>query len=429
MRFKDLSAFLYLSKGKIYTGKNSRKSYSKKDIFSLIRVLNNTGVDHLYVIDEAADLQEHRENLKLLKDVCYSAEMPVTAGGFMEQMEDVRNYLFVRCSSIMIDGSSENAVQLLKDSTARFGNEKVLLYLSDVDILFKHKELIEKSVKLLVLKDQKMVMSVSDMTSLPIEPVYDRFDFEEVKEILSKSNISGVAFEYQSMLDVDMMKIKNDLISNRIKVNCFEPLLKWENLKLNSDGMVPVIVQDYKNNDVLMLAYMNEEAFYHTLTSGKMTYWSRSRNELWVKGDTSGHYQYVKSLTADCDHDTILAKVSQIGAACHTGNRSCFFYDIIKKDVSAKNPKTALEDVYNTISDRKQHPKEGSYSNYLMSSGEDKLLEKLGKEMAQIIIASKNEDLDAVRYELSDYLYYMMVLMVEKGITWDELLTELAYRE
>ena len=109
--------------------------------------------------------------------------------------------------------------------------------------------------------------------------------------------------------------------------------MEWSDFKLNSDGHVTVVVQDYKTNEVLMVAYMNEEAYYKTLETGKMTYYSRSRNELWVKGDTSGHYQYVKSLTADCDRDTILAKVEQIGAACHTGSRSCFFQKIMTKKI------------------------------------------------------------------------------------------------
>ena len=103
----------------------------------------------------------------------------------------------------------------------------------------------------------------------------------------------------------------------------------WSDFKLNSDGMVPVVVQDHKTNEVLMVAYMNEEAYYHTLKTGKMTYYSRSRNELWIKGDTSGHYQFVEALMADCDLDTILAKVSQVGNACHTGAYSCFFQEII----------------------------------------------------------------------------------------------------
>lgn len=111
--------------------------------------------------------------------------------------------------------------------------------------------------------------------------------------------------------------------------NALTNQIAWKELKLNADGMVPVIVQDYENDQVLMLAYMNEEAFLETIASGQMTYWSRSRNELWKKGLTSGHFQNVKTLTADCDLDTILAKVEQVGAACHTGRRSCFFNKIV----------------------------------------------------------------------------------------------------
>ena len=110
--------------------------------------------------------------------------------------------------------------------------------------------------------------------------------------------------------------------------------MKWTDFKLNSDGMLPVVTQDAESNQVLMVAYMNEEAYNKTVETGIMTYWSRSRQELWTKGLTSGHIQYVKSLTADCDFDTILAKVSQVGAACHTGNRSCFFNHIVQKELS-----------------------------------------------------------------------------------------------
>ena len=119
--------------------------------------------------------------------------------------------------------------------------------------------------------------------------------------------------------------------------NQLKSKMSWSDFKLNSDGMVPVIVQDYKTDEVLMLAYMNEEAYLTTLKLGKMTYWSRSRNELWVKGLTSGHFQYVRSLYLDCDNDTILARVDQVGAACHTGSRSCFFKEIMKSDNVAEN--------------------------------------------------------------------------------------------
>ena len=177
-----------------------------------------------------------------------------------------------------------------------------------------------------------------------------------------------------------------------------------------------------------MLAYMNEEAFDTTINIGKMTYYSRSRNELWTKGLTSGHIQYVKELTADCDFDTILAKVSQVGVACHTGNPSCFFNEIVKKEYIEKNPLKVFETVYNIIEDRKNNPKEGSYTNYLFDKGIDKILKKVGEECTEIVIAAKNPDPEEIKYEISDFLYHVMVLMVEKGVTWEEITQELAQR-
>ena len=136
----------------------------------------------------------------------------------------------------------------------------------------------------------------------------------------------------------------------------------------------------------------------------------------------------MKSLTADCDYDTILAKVSQVGAACHTGNRSCFFNDIVKKDYVEKNPLKVLEDVYSIILDRKDHPKEGSYTNYLYDKGIDKVLKKLGEEATEIIIAAKNPDTEEIKYEISDFIYHLMVLMAEKGVTWEDITQELSQR-
>ena len=152
-----------------------------------------------------------------------------------------------------------------------------------------------------------------------------------------------------------------------------------------------------------------------------MTYWSRSRNELWTKGLTSGHVQYVKSLTIDCDNDTILAKVEQIGAACHTGNRTCFFKPLLKKEYDDTNPLHVFQNVYDVITDRKEHPKEGSYTNYLFDKGIDKILKKVGEECTEIVIAAKNPDKEEIKYEISDFLYHMMVLMVEKGVSWEEI--------
>jgi phosphoribosyl-ATP pyrophosphohydrolase/phosphoribosyl-AMP cyclohydrolase len=178
-----------------------------------------------------------------------------------------------------------------------------------------------------------------------------------------------------------------------------------------------------------MLAYMDEEAFNTTIRIGRMTYYSRSRKEQWIKGMTSGHVQFVKSLTADCDYDTILAKVSQAGGiACHTGAPSCFFNEIIRKEYIERNPLKVFENVYDVILDRKVNPKEGSYTNYLFDKGLDKILKKVGEEATEIVIAAKNPNPNEVVYEISDLLYHLMVLMAERGITWEEITEELAKR-
>jgi phosphoribosyl-ATP pyrophosphohydrolase/phosphoribosyl-AMP cyclohydrolase len=177
-----------------------------------------------------------------------------------------------------------------------------------------------------------------------------------------------------------------------------------------------------------MVAYMNRESYEMTVRTGRMTYWSRSRSELWVKGLTSGHFQYVRELCIDCDNDTLLAKVMQVGAACHTGNRSCFYRSILKKEYDETNPLKVFEDVYNVILDRKEHPKTGSYTNYLFDKGIDKILKKVGEEATEIVIAAKNPDPEEVKYEISDFLYHVMVLMAEKGINWEDITRELARR-
>ena len=222
------------------------------------------------------------------------------------------------------------------------------------------------------------------------------------------------------------MKVR--AIERGIEMNILTSSIDWSEMKTDEKGLVPVIVQDYKNDEVLMLAYMNEMSFKKTLETGKMTYFSRSRQSLWVKGETSGHFQYVKELKIDCDNDTILAKVAQIGAACHTGNRSCFYRTLARTSYDDTNPLHVFQDVYDVIKDRKKHPKEGSYTNYLFDKGIDKILKKVGEENTEIIIAAKNPDSEEIKYEVSDYLYHLMVLMVERGVTWDDITAELARR-
>lgn len=205
-------------------------------------------------------------------------------------------------------------------------------------------------------------------------------------------------------------------------------------VKFDEKGLVPVVTQDYKTKEVLMVAYMNREAFEKTVETGKVTYFSRSRNKLWVKGETSGHFQTVKTIKLDCDGDTLLIEAEQIDAACHTGNKSCFFRTMAggaweeKTEKEEEASARILQEVYDVIVDRTVHPKEGSYTNYLFTKGLDKILKKVGEETAEVIIAAKNKSKEEIRYEVSDLMYHLMVLLVERGLTLEDIYGELKGR-
>ncbi len=212
-------------------------------------------------------------------------------------------------------------------------------------------------------------------------------------------------------------------------------------LKFDVNGLIPAVVQDVETGEVLMVAYMNEESLKRSLETGKTHFWSRSRQKLWMKGETSGHWQEIREITADCDGDTLLVKVKQHGPACHTGARSCFYRNLVKdgehlelKETACGENKVAangaeiLDELYRVIVDRRQNPKEGSYTNYLFDKGIDKILKKLGEEAAETIIAAKNRAPGEVIYETADLLYHLFVLLVEQGISLDDIYNELRRR-
>lgn len=195
-------------------------------------------------------------------------------------------------------------------------------------------------------------------------------------------------------------------------------------LKYNGDGLIPAIVQDFYSKKVLMLAYMNAESLEITMKEGKTCFFSRSRQELWRKGETSGNTQQVVSIRTDCDKDTLLIEVIKAGPACHTGSESCFFEDI----VNAEQESFSYEGLYEMLVGRKINKKEGSYTTYLFEKGIDKILKKVGEECTEVIIGAKGGDKAETVYEIADLLYHITVMMIEMGISIDEVTAELAKR-
>lgn len=427
MRYKKFIPCIYLYKG------NAVKSFTDSTILdtnpaALAKYYSDNNADELIVYDMSEGDTAHEEALDIIKDICSEAEIPVIGAGNVKRMEDVKKLLYAGCKKAALNYSKQDNIEITEEVSKKFGKDKIVACVTEVSAITENEALIETYVDEIILVKETCLKEAIAVSRFPMIASVPEVSLDKILEILAKDNICGISGYAINENAKELLPIKELCKNNDIAVNTFESALPWEEFKLNSDGHVTVVVQDYKTDEVLMVAYMNEEAYQMTLQTGKMTYYSRSRDELWIKGETSGHYQYVKSLTADCDKDTILAKVSQVGAACHTGAHSCFFHKIMEKEYEETNPLKVFEQVFAVIQDRKVHPKDGSYTNYLFDKGIDKILKKLGEEATEIVIAAKNPNANEIKYEISDFLYHMMVLMVEKDVTWEEITAELARR-
>ena len=200
--------------------------------------------------------------------------------------------------------------------------------------------------------------------------------------------------------------------------------MNLDELKFDEKGLIPAIVVDDETGKVLTLAYMNRESLQVSMEKGLTCFWSRSRQELWLKGETSGNYQHIVSITADCDGDALEVRVRKDGPACHTGEESCFHNPVFGEKID----KFQLEGLYQLLVSRKKDLPEGSYTTYLFQKGLDKILKKVGEESTEVIIAGKAEDKAETIYEIADLAYHVLVLMVQMGISVEEIRGELASR-
>ena len=428
MIVKKFVPCIYLYNGNAVRSLKDR-NVVETDPLRLVQLYNENNADELMVFDLSEGDEAHETAIEMIKEICALTEVDVIGAGNIRRMEDVKKLLYAGCKRAVLDYEKESNIAATEEISLKFGSDRLLVSYNDPAVLIANRQLLEKYVSGLVLMNPHQVRESQEVTKLPFYVQINNIALNKLMEIFSCDSVLGVTGNAVNDNYKEILSLKSLCRENGIQVVTFEAAYKWADFKKNSDGHVPVVVQDYRTKEVLMVAYMNEEAYLQTIQTGKMTYYSRSRQELWLKGKTSGHYQYVKSLTADCDMDTILAKVSQVGAACHTGARSCFFNEITGKDYEeAANPLQVFQEVFDVIRDRKAHPREGSYTNYLFDKGIDKILKKLGEEATEIVIAAKNPGAGEVKYEISDFLYHMMVLMAEKDISWEEITRELAAR-
>lgn len=398
---------------------------------------NDAGADEVAFFDSDASREDIDANTHIIKEITNAIDIPLIACGGVRRLEDVKKLLYAGASKVCMKSAPMSDISIVREAAERFGSERIIVTidLNEVsDPVEYGKRLKEAGAGELLLLDmnkldnyREIVKKIRSEVQLPTVVSSYSTDGRDIASLLSETNAESVSL--YNLQQHDVMQIKQACREMKLPVNTFKSALNFSDFKTDENGLIPCIAQDYKTGEVLMLAYMNEESFNRTIETGRMTYWSRSRQKLWTKGEESGHFQFVKSLTIDCDMDTVLAKVSQIGPACHTGNPTCFFTPLVSKEYKDTNPLTVFSDVYETILDRKKNPKEGSYTNYLFDKGIDKILKKVGEEASEVIIASKNPDPEELKYEISDLMYHLMVLMVERNTTWDDITKELADRE
>ncbi|MCI8764758.1 MAG: bifunctional phosphoribosyl-AMP cyclohydrolase/phosphoribosyl-ATP diphosphatase HisIE [Lachnospiraceae bacterium] len=409
-----------------------RSGVSRRSLKSLAHYYNDNGADELLLWDLSESDEDHERTIGILKELARLIDIPVVTGGRVRRLEDVKKYLYAGAKAVFLDGSDMDNVDLIKEAADRFGSEKIYVYLPSPRLLGRVSEFLQLGASMILLDvgSNVEILESGAYTGQegPFLILCNERELPVISVCMAADHCAGVILTVPEEEEGSYMELKGELKKRGQKVTTFDSTVEWADFKTNGDGLVPVIVQDYKTEQVLMLAYMNEQAFEDTLRTGKMNYYSRSRKSQWLKGETSGHFQYVKSLHLDCDNDTILARVHPVGPACHTGHTSCFFQTLAEKEHKETNPLKVFEDVFAVILDRKEHPREGSYTNYLFDKGTDKILKKVGEEATEIVIAAKNPDPEEIKYEISDFLYHVMVLMAVKGITWEEITQELANR-
>lgn len=405
---------------------------SELSLYDICLDASENEVDEI-LVDIISKTDEDKDaSLNLLKEVIANNPRDFIGRCNAKKMEDIKKIIYAGFKRAVVSVSADSDMELYLEVAKKFGKDKIICELLDNNYNEAVLEKISKySDEVMIGNVEKVsVFAKSKDVANTLSVVKNGIDsIDTIFNVLSNDKVTAVVSGQMAACASKINQIKKEAVEKNIKVDAPEYKKKWTEFKLDEKGLLPVVVQDVKTNEVLMLAYMNEESYEMTLRTKVMTYYSRSRKELWIKGKTSGHLQFVKSLYGDCDSDTLLAKVVQIGGcACHTGAYSCFFDEIIGDEYEETNISTVLEEVYGVIIDRKNNPKEGSYTNYLFEKGIDKILKKLGEEATEIIIAAKNPNPEEIKYEVSDFLYHLMVLMACKDVKWEEIMIELANR-
>lgn len=310
----------------------TKEEKDREEPVGLANYFNHAGADAMILYDCSADETEHTKNLQIIRQICRESEIPQYCGGNINREEDVEQLLQTGCEKVILNFSKENNREMLKKVSERFGKERIAASVDCKEQLEANNHALEQYAS--------MVIAMRDLPQdsyykypLPIIAGTAK-EGHDIFDILEKNAVMGVTGEFVSRKSTDFMLLKNRGHQMGVETNVFRSEILWNELRLNREGVVPVVVQHYRTKEVLMLLYMTEEAFQKTLETGVMHYYSRSRKRIYTKNRNDGSIQYVKSLTADGDYDTILAEVCPSEQFSSTGHSSSFFNRMFRKEMT-----------------------------------------------------------------------------------------------
>lgn len=439
--------------GRVVKGVNFKGVQDVASPIDMARYYNQSGADELVFYDITASVEGRGIFTEVLKEVASQIFIPLTVGGGINSLDDFDRVLKCGADKVSVNSGAIKNPELIKQAALKYGNQCVVLSMdvkknegkytlftkggkenTGIDAL----DWVEKCVGLgageVVVNsidtdgvkggfDLEMLKAVSERVDVPIIASGGAGSKEDFVKLFENPAIdAGLAASIFHFKEIEIKELKKTLIENGYEIRMWGKKME---IKFDKNGLVPAVVQDYYSKQVLTLAYMNKESLDITISEGKTCFYSRSRKELWRKGETSGNYQKVINIKADCDGDSLVIEVIKDGPACHTGEESCFFNTIYQDDEATE---FSYGQLYNMLKERKEIPKEGSYTTYLFEKGKDKILKKIGEECTEVIIGAAKDNKEETIYEIADLAYHIMVLMVQEGIEMKDLAEELASR-
>ncbi|HEY4602425.1 MAG TPA: imidazole glycerol phosphate synthase subunit HisF [Cerasibacillus sp.] len=439
---KRIIPCLDVDHGRVVKGKKFKSLKDIADPVELARKYERQGADELVFYDITATTEKRGIFLDIVKQVRSAITIPLTVGGGIRTVKDIEAVLQAGADKVSINSAAVKHPDLITEAASRFGNERIVLSFDAKKVgkrewkIFTDGGLAETELMAVdwAREGEKRGAGEIVVNCMDEDGVRNGYEIELTEMIAKAVDIpviaSGGAGEMKHFKEVFERGISGALAASVFHyddINITDLKLFLAGINFPEDGLLPAIVQDVDTKDVLMLAYMNEAALRKAIETKEAWFFSRSRQELWHKGATSGNKQVVRGIQYDCDGDAILLQVKRLGPACHTGEESCFFKSLIQGSEELKKEEV-LSQLVETIKERQNNLDSDSYTAYLFREGLDKMLKKIGEESSEVIIGAKNRNKQEVIWEIADLVYHMLVLMTYLDIDVKDIKQELKKR-